>query len=261
MFNRAAKKIETKIEGFDEVSGGGLPKSSAIALVGSIDSRKELLIRNMVWNLLENDAQILYYSVSQSREELLYEMNLFGWDLLHYERKNRIRIVDVFSKAASKITPELNDPANFDPEGNISKISFHKSVYDLKIIYEEGIKFFPILSKASKNKICVFDSISPLIETNNKDVFQMMHTLKFATRLTKAIGIGIMHSGIHNINNEETFKSLADAIVEIKKSRRGNTRYVSIAKYPGEYQEGPFPIEFNSSGINVIPIQIPDLAS
>jgi hypothetical protein len=87
----------------------------------------------------------------------------------------------------------------------------------------------------------------------------MIHSLKFATRLTKATGIGIIDSGVHDDQTMETFKSLADAIIEVEKVEKGIGSAIKIVKYPGTSKKGPFPFEDSQSGINIIPIDMPDL--
>jgi len=106
---------------------------------------------------------------------------------------------------------------------------------------------------------CVFDTFSPILLTNTKDVFQMIHSLKFATRLVKVTGIGIVHSGVHDDQTMATIRSLADAVIEVEKVEKGSGSAIKITKYPGKHKKGPFPIEETESGVNIIPIEMPDL--
>ncbi|UCH02715.1 MAG: hypothetical protein JSV20_02720 [Candidatus Bathyarchaeota archaeon] len=253
-------KIETGMPYFDQITGGGFPRPAAIALIGGVDGGKELLIRQIIWKLLQKGAKVLYYSVSQSAEELRYDMQSYGWDVKPFEKKGALRIVDVFTHASERMSKEFmvkeSNDFNFNEMG---ELSFHKDVYDLNMIYDEGKKFIPVLSRGSPVRIAVFDSISPLFSTNTEGVFQMIHGLKFATRLSKAIGVGIMHSNVHDKQTEETFKSLADAIIEVDRVGTGTSSYVVISKYPGEHKRGPFPFETSRIGGKIIPVEMPDL--
>jgi KaiC/GvpD/RAD55 family RecA-like ATPase len=252
---KSSSKVVTGLSSFDKITGGGLPRPSALALIGTADGGKEVLIRQIVWHLLQKGSKVLYYSLSQSDEELRDEMLQYGWDVKPFEENGMFRIVDVFSDAIERMSKEFTE--DFNPEGEVSELSFHKMVYDLKLIYDEGMKFMPAISGRSINRFVIFDSISPLFQTNADGVFQMIHTLKFASRLTKVTGICIMHTGMHGKKIEATFKSLADGIIEVNRIKTSN--YISIPKYPGEHEQGPFPIEISNGEAKILPISMPEL--
>ncbi|MFX1265842.1 MAG: RAD55 family ATPase [Promethearchaeota archaeon] len=251
-------KVPTGLSCFDQITGGGIPKPAAMALIGSVDGGKELFARQLVWNLLRKGSKVLYYSVNQAADELRYDLLSYDWDVAPYEENGMLRIVDVFSQATERMSSEFKK--NIDPNGKLSELSFHKTVYDLKTIYAEGMRFIPVLSKSPQHRVAIFDTISPLFSTNTEGVFQMIHALKFATRLSKATGIGIMHTGIHDSKTEETFKSLADAIIQINQIEAGTSSSLTISKYPGEYKTGPFPFQISGEGIKIIPVPMPDLS-
>ena len=92
-------KIRVDVPGFDQITGGGLPSSSAIALIGEAGTGKELLTRHMVWNLLQKEAKILYFTVDQSAEELRYYMLNYGWDIKPFEEK---KVLDVVKSVLNK---------------------------------------------------------------------------------------------------------------------------------------------------------------
>ena len=247
-------KIETGISSFDKISGGGLISPSALSLIGNIGSIKETFVRHIAWNFLQRGLKVLYYSVSQSAEDLRSDMARFNWDVTPYEKEGFLHIEDIFTSAAEKVIfgEENSSSADGTPEVDISK-----ELYDFKIIAKAGMKFMPAISGNSKSKLIVFDSISPVLQANSKGIFQMLHQLKFAARLTKAIGIGLMHTGVHDPKIEENFKSLGDGIIEIVENPNGSNT-LSLPKYVGEYKRGPFPIEVNNKGINIFPIVMID---
>ncbi|MHA2405215.1 MAG: RAD55 family ATPase [Candidatus Hermodarchaeia archaeon] len=75
-------KIKTGLSGFDQITGGGLPRSSAIVVSGDAGTGKEMLTRHLVWNLLQHNAKILYFS-----EDLILQRRPVsrGVTLLHAE--------------------------------------------------------------------------------------------------------------------------------------------------------------------------------
>ena len=263
------KKFETGIASFDLISGGGLPRSSALALIGNAGCEKTLLARHIMWNVLQKGAKVLYYSVDQSAEELRYDLSSYGWEIKSYEDDGLLRIVDVFSSGKNTMMKELrkyfgngtaDSNENFSNfKSKMSDKGFQKKIYDLNLIYKEGIRFIsPISIRRYPYRLCIFDSVSPLFSTNTQGVFQLVQVLKFATRSGKATGIGIMHGGMHEDKTEAKFKSLADAIIEIK-TRGETTNFITLLKYPGKHRTGFFPLEANDQGVNIIPMVMPEL--
>ena len=185
-----------------------------------------------------------------------------GWDVKPYEDSRMLHIVDVFSSGTELMVEALSKKfidTKSDVSDKVVNMDFHKRMYDIKLIYREGIKFIaPNVAMGSTHKLCVFDSISPLFSTNTQGVFRLIHVLKFATRAGKATGIGIMHTGVHDSKTEEEFKSLAEAVIDVK-SHGETSSFITIPKYPGKHEEGPFPLEVTEKGVKILPITMPDL--
>jgi KaiC/GvpD/RAD55 family RecA-like ATPase len=262
------KKFATDIPPFDQITGGGLPRNSAISLFGKAGCEKTLLARQIMWNVLQKGSKVLYYSVDQSAEELRYDLQSYNWDVQPFEENGMLKIIDIFSSGTNIMVEELrksfgngmSDETDKAIAFNhkVSDMNFHKKMYDINLIYKEGIRFIsPISIKRYPHRLCIFDTLSPLFSTNTKGVFQLIHVLKFATRAGKATGIGIMHTGMHDTKIEEKFKSLADAIIEIK--TRETTNFISIHKYPGKYKTGAFPLETTEQGVKIIPMVMPEV--
>jgi len=254
--NRPGGKIETHVPGFDLITGGGLIRSSAILLIGDSDGRKELLARQVSWNLLQEGAKVLYYTVDQSAEDLRYDMASYGWDVKPFEDTGKFQLVDIFSDAAGKMTNTVARETEFDSS------LVQKGFYDLNVVYKEGIRFLPPTSPLHETKLAVFDSLSPLLSSKQEETIQLLHVLKFATRITKATGIGIVQSGVHDKRIEDTLKSIADGIVNLTLigGPLSTTSIIEIVKYSGEYRRGPFPVELDEKGLRIVPIVLPNLA-
>ena len=254
-------KIETNIPGFDLISGGGLLKSSAVLFTGNSDGRKETLARQICFNILQKGGNVLYYTVDRSEQDLVYDMKSYGWETKPFEDSGQLKIVDIFSSAAESVNKTVQaislneqDIENADP--------FRDRIYDLSLIYKEGIKFFsPLAILRDKPRITVLDSLSSLLSAQGEEVLKFIHALKFATRVSKATGIGILHDGVHEKRVEETVKSIADGIIRITRSNEylSDSSLIEIVKYSGEYKRGFFPVEIVPTGMNIIPISLANL--
>jgi KaiC/GvpD/RAD55 family RecA-like ATPase len=263
------KKYATGIAAFDQITGGGLPRDSAIALIGKAGCEKTLLARQIVWHVLQRGSRVMYYSVDQSAEELRFDMLSYGWDVKPFEKNERLLVVDVFSSGTNVMVNALREsygngmPGNEEAEkftNDVSDMSFHQKMYDFNLIYKVGIRFIsPLNIVKYPHRLVVFDSLSPLFTINTpQGVFQLIHVLKFATRAGKATGIGIMHTGVHDSETEEKFKSIADAIVEIK-TRDDIANFIMLRKYLGKYKSGSFPLETTEHGVKIIQLVMTDL--
>ncbi|MCJ7635496.1 hypothetical protein MUP77_24300, partial [Candidatus Bathyarchaeota archaeon] len=209
-------KIETNIPGFDLITGGGILKSSAVLFAGDADGRKEILARQICWNILQRGGRVLYYTVDRSAQDLEYDMNSYGWEIKPFEDSGHFRIVDIFSSAAEDV---YNFVKQDKEEENAEDNPFRERIYDLSLLYKEGIKFFsPLTILQDKPRIAVLDSLSPLLSTQTEEVLKFIHGLRFATRVSKATGIAILHKGVHEKRLEETVRSLADGILELTRS-------------------------------------------
>ncbi len=259
-------KIETGIPSFDQISGGGLPFPSAISLLGNVGSVKEILARQITWNFLQKGCKVLYYSISQSAEDLKNDMNRFNWDVTQFEEEGLLYIEDIFTKTAQSMIENSNKKST-KKSGNdwpINSENYEKNsqkeLYDLSLIPKAGMKFMPLISISSKPRIIIFDSLSPIIASNSDGILKMLHSLKFATRFTKSIGIGLLHTKIHDSKIEETIKSIADVIIEVNELPNGPST-ITLPKFTGDYKKGPFPLEINNYGINIIPLVMPEFIS
>jgi KaiC/GvpD/RAD55 family RecA-like ATPase len=248
-------KIESGIPGFDEITGGGIPKSAAIALIGRAGAGKEVLARHIAWNILQRGSKVLYVSVSQSADELRYNMLSYGWDVTPFEENNQLRIVDVFTHSINNQI-DLFDEVVIDDTGDAFQKAMAK-MFDIDFICTEWIDFLQKSLKEKSHTLCIFDSISPLLTTSTKGVFRMIITLKNNIKIVQGTGIYVIHSRMHDEEIERAFLSLVDGTIEVTKSN-SETDFIRIDKYPNEHKSTPFPIEITPSGVDIIPIEMPD---
>ena len=53
----------TGIKVLDDLLSGGLPRPSAVGLIGAVGSGKSSLVRQLAVNMLEKDFRVLYYAI------------------------------------------------------------------------------------------------------------------------------------------------------------------------------------------------------
>ena len=71
--------VQTYVEGFDEVLGGGIPKGSVVLLCGSPGTMKTSLAFSIAYcNVKSNGSKGLYISLEENTEELKNDMEAMG---------------------------------------------------------------------------------------------------------------------------------------------------------------------------------------
>ncbi len=76
------KRIHTGIEGFDEITEGGIPESTVTLFAGKSGTMKSSLAFNVLYNeVLHKNSNGMYISLEQSSTSLLNHMIALGFDL------------------------------------------------------------------------------------------------------------------------------------------------------------------------------------
>ena len=246
---RRGRKIRTDIQGFDEITGGGLPRACAVLLVGDSDSCIRLFVRQICWNILQEGGKVLYCTVDQSVEDVKSGMASHGWNVKSFEEAGKLRFVDVFSNIPAEMTNpdlKLNKAKTRVADGYYARTAMNLSSY-------AGFRFFPIIDFSGTPRLAVMDSLSPLLSARREDNLQLLNGLRDATRLSNATGIATIHSDAKEKTAEENVTLYADAVVEIASldDPPSVAGLIRIAKYIGEYKPGPFSMELDNDGLRV----------
>lgn len=249
-------KTETYVPGFDRITGGGLVGASIVLVRGDF-GRKELLVRQICWNILREGAEVLYYTVDHPADDVRQDMTSYGWDIRGLEKAGRFKLVDVFSDSVELMlsSQTLVRKESEDPQSQ-------EVFYNFGLLYKEILGFLlrspPV---GSIQRILVIDSLSPLLLEEPEGVFSFLRSLKSTMAIAKATGISIMHNGLHEKSVEETVESLADGIIEFTRISDSVSlpNLIEVVRYSGEFEQGLFPIEVDSNGLRVVPIALEDL--
>lgn len=234
-------RVATNVLGLDDLIGGGLPKRSAIALIGPEGSGKSLLAQEIVWSFLEQGFSAIYYAVDHSADEVKEKMLHYGWDLGKYEKN--LRMVDITKEMA----PNIED-VRWSKDEDMMK--FTADTYSFAKVLKEGQGYYTKFLRG-KEVVVVFDSLSPFFLVTPADkIFHFIQVMRLIMKVTNAIGIGILHEGLHDQKIESTFRFVADGVIEMKKSERGHS--IRITKMQGtDYYKAPCSVDVTDKGINI----------
>jgi KaiC/GvpD/RAD55 family RecA-like ATPase len=234
-------RVTTNISGLDDIIEGGLPKRSAIALIGPEGSGKSLLAQEIMWSFLEQGFNAIYYAVDNSSDEVKDRMLHYGWDL--EKHKNDLRMVDI----AKEMAPNIEEVKWTKDEDTMK---FTAQTYSFAKVLKEGQEYY-MKSLRGKDVIVVFDSLSPFFLVTPADkIFHFIQVMRLVMKMTNGIGIGILHEGLHDEKIESTFRFVADGVIEMRKSERGHS--IKITKMQGtNYYKASCTVDINDTGINI----------
>jgi KaiC/GvpD/RAD55 family RecA-like ATPase len=228
------EKIQTHIEGFDELLGGGIPKGHVVLLSGPPGVMKS----SIAYNILYNNARMnkitgAYFSLEQSKENLLRQMDSLGF---HQEDvKEHINIIDMASMRKKL--------AEIRSEGNL---------LDLFKLYADNIK------EEEGYDIMAVDSISVLLMIaqirDNRE--QMFHLFDWLRSLKSTVFLVSESPRDPDRVSDEEF--LADGVIHVLKERVGTVdtqlRIVIDKMRAADHSRGYFNLTFKDKHLRVSPI-------
>ena len=256
----ATKRIPSGIPSLDDLIEGGFPKPSTIGVMGDVGSGKTILCQNMVWAALQKNMDVLYYTIDYGMDDVIDTMESFGWDIGPYVTSEKIHFVDIFAKGmemiAKKIENQKLEDITIEPE-KVAKIS-----YNLRDMISAGKKHY-FQAVAGKPFLVIYDSLTPIFSSiEPKQVLRFLQYMKFASRVSNAVGIAVLQYGVHGEQVETACSQIADGVLELgKKTERGSVRrsirIVKMAKT--KIFEEYCPLEITPTGIMIHKIPLTSL--
>src|SRR5881397_3983135 len=138
--HRQEALMPTGIAILDQITGGGLPRPSAVVLMGPIGSGKSALVRELAVNSLRQGSDLLYYCIDDPADVVRLGLEDHNLQVPSLEAEGRLVFVDMFSKGAEKLAESL---PHMDPED----------------VLEETMKFQDLLDYGQSLAICTGDEV------------------------------------------------------------------------------------------------------
>jgi circadian clock protein KaiC len=224
--------VQTYVEGFDEVLGGGIPKGSVVLVCGSPGTMKTSLAFSIAYNNVKNNgSKALYISLEESIDDLKVDMENMG---LSGVDKMELHILDI-----GKIRLE------------------HKEEEMTKNWLDVMMKYIQHRVSVNKFDIVVIDSLAALYAltkfTNpRRDLFHFFGFLKgldATVLLVSEIPSGQSKMALY----DEDF--LADGIIYLKQYEMGETdvqlRIRCIKLRRRKHKHGYFALLFENNKFTV----------
>ncbi len=152
----------TGIKVLDDLLGGGLPRPSAVGVIGAVGSGKSSLVRQLAVTMLERDFRVLYYAIDESAEDVRESVSSYGIDVNKYETEGRLSFIDIFALGVERLAEAY--PVE-EPEQIVD------STFKFSDLVAQGRSF--TLKHLGKKQFVVMDSLTPFfLMVEAKRVFQ-----------------------------------------------------------------------------------------
>jgi circadian clock protein KaiC len=226
-------KASTGIPGFDEMTGGGLPRSRITVLLGSAGAGKTVFaLQTLVCGATGHHEPGIFVAFEEDSRRIMENAESFGWDLPALER-DRLFFLDAY------VSPTLTVAGDFDLEGILAQVAHRAGEIGATRIVFDGIDVL----------LSLLDG--PVVR--RREVYRLYEWLAerdFTALLTvKAEGPNLLADPEYQF-----LPFMADAVVMLQHAMRErvSVRSVRVVKYRGSgFSENEYPLTITSSGIEV----------
>lgn len=235
--SKGIQKIRTMIEGFDEITHGGLPMGRTTLVSGTSGTGKTLLAVQFLHNGIHDfDEAGVFVTFEEAPKDIIENAYSFGWDLQKLVEEGKLFILD----------------ASPDPEGQEVVGNFDLSALIERIHY--AIKKY-------KAKRVSIDSVTAIFQQYESASVVRREIFRLVARL-KQIGV----TSIITTEREEEYGGVArfgveefvsDNVVIVRNVLEGERRRrtAEILKLRGTtHMKGEYPFTITNDGINIFPL-------
>lgn len=234
---KGVQKIRTMIEGFDEITHGGIPIGRTTLVSGTSGTGKTLLAIQFLYNGIKYfDYPGLFVTFEESPTDIIENAYSFGWDLEELISQGKLFILD----------------ASPDPEGQEVVGNFDLSALIERIQYAV---------KKYKAKLVSIDSVTAVFQQYDAASVVRREIFRLVARLKQLKITSIMtterieeYGPVARFGVEEF---VSDNVVILRNVLEGERRRRTseILKLRGTtHMKGEYPFTITTDGINIFPL-------
>jgi circadian clock protein KaiC len=234
---KGVRKIRTMIEGFDEITHGGLPEGRTSLVSGTSGTGKTLLAVQFLYHGIKHfDYPGIFVTFEESPQDIIQNAYSFGWDLQILVDQGKLFILD----------------ASPDPEGQEVVGSFDLSALIERIQYAVH-KY--------KAKLVSIDSVTAIFQQYDAASVVRREIFRLVARLKQLEVTSIMtterveeYGPIARFGVEEF---VSDNVIVNRNVLEGERRRrtIEILKLRGTtHMKGEYPFTITNDGINIFPL-------
>ena len=226
-------KTPTCIEGFDEITGGGIPRGRVTLLVGGPGAGKTVFALETLVNGARNNREpAIFVAFEENSQQIIANAATFGWDLEQLQRE-RLFFLD------ARLSPTVVQSGNFDLAGMLAGISAKAREMGATRVVFDGI-----------------DVLLTLLDDHNAERREMYRIYEWLQRekLTGIVTAKAAEGDRHTTERYAFMQFMVDCVILLQHrlSDRVSLRSVRVTKYRGSaFSENEFPLIISRHGIRV----------
>ena len=231
------QKIRTMIEGFDDISHGGLPVGRATLVSGTSGTGKTLIATQFLYHgIVYFDEPGIFVTFEESPADIIKNAGSFGWDLQYLVDSGKLFILD------ASPDPEGQDiVGNFDLSALIERIQYAIRKYKAKRVSIDSITaVFQQYDAASVVRREIFRLVARLKQVGVTTIMTTEREREYGP---------VARFGV------EEFVSDNVAIVRNVLEGERRRRTIEILKLRGTtHMKGEYPFTITNQGISIFPL-------
>lgn len=231
------QKIRTMIEGFDDISNGGLPVGRSTLVSGTSGTGKTLFAVQFLYNgITQFDEAGIFVTFEESPADIIKNAYSFGWDLQKLIDDGKLFILD-----ASPDPEGQEVVGNFDLSALIERIQYAIRKYKAKRVSIDSVT-------------AVFQQYAA-VSVVRREIFRLVARLKQVGATTIMTTERVDEYGPVARFGVEEFVS--DNVVIVRNVLEGERRRrtMEILKLRGTtHMKGEYPFTITNQGINIFPL-------
>jgi circadian clock protein KaiC len=233
-------KIATGIEGFDALSGGGLPRNRTTLVMGGPGSGKTVFSLQILVNAARRRAESgIFVAFEERGREVMANAATFDWDLPALA-ENQLYILD------AHLSPTVVQSGEFDLSGILAILKAKKEAMNAGWIVFDGIDVLLTLLR------------DPIVEM--REIYRIRDWL--ADNELTAIVTAKMDSQTSEVVNYGFMQFMMDCVIRFDRRLEYGVpaHRLQVTKYRGsDFASGEFPLSFGRSGIEVAAPEPPEI--
>ena len=231
---KAISKVVTGIEGFDEISGGGLPRGRLTAIIGAAGAGKTVFaLQTLVHRLAALGEPCIFVTFEEPVDRIRSNVASFDWNADALDER-RFHFID------ARIPEDAMVAGAFDLQGLLAGLD--------------------ALAEESGARNVVFDGIDMLLSTLQDEVRERQELLRLdgwvrRSGMSAIITVKTFGAGDRDQIRADFLQYMTDCLVILSEivTDTGSSRSIRISKYRGSgFAANPVPMVIGGSGIDVI---------
>jgi circadian clock protein KaiC len=230
------QKAATGIQGFDEITGGGLPRGRTSLICGGPGCGKTLFsMEFLIRGAVQFGEPAVFMSFEETEEELAQNVASLGFDLNELMETGKLAVDHVQVERS-----EIEEAGEYDLEGLFIRLGFAiDSVGAKRVVLDTLEALFGGLSNEA------------ILRAELRRLFRWLKDRGVTAMITAERG----HSGTLTRHGLEEYVSDCVILLDHRVTEQVSTRRLRIVKYRGSmHGTNEYPFMISESGIVVLPV-------